>query len=156
MFSVQGIRFLSFYQDLILARLDFIYLANVWCIEELFISDLVNFQERINAPSWCDRVLWHSFPGTFIENTAYGESRAARHICPVSHPNCTRFMSHLGNCFCHNNQSEDLNQSVNYLLESLNSVDFVCVTDLVVIVFQWRRKELDFSCYSLFRTKIFY
>ncbi|GFR86334.1 phosphatidylinositol-3,4,5-trisphosphate 5-phosphatase 2 [Elysia marginata] len=28
--------------------------------------------ERINVPSWCDRVLWHSFPGTFIENTAYG------------------------------------------------------------------------------------
>ncbi|KAH9514603.1 Phosphatidylinositol 3,4,5-trisphosphate 5-phosphatase 2A [Bulinus truncatus] len=28
--------------------------------------------ERINTPSWCDRILWHSFPGTFIENTAYG------------------------------------------------------------------------------------
>ncbi|KAK6195098.1 hypothetical protein SNE40_000592 [Patella caerulea] len=28
--------------------------------------------ERINAPSWCDRILWHSLPGTFIENTAYG------------------------------------------------------------------------------------
>ncbi|KAK3776324.1 hypothetical protein RRG08_039910 [Elysia crispata] len=28
--------------------------------------------DRINVPSWCDRVLWHSFPGTFIENTAYG------------------------------------------------------------------------------------
>ncbi|XP_059169069.1 phosphatidylinositol 3,4,5-trisphosphate 5-phosphatase 1-like [Physella acuta] len=28
--------------------------------------------ERINVPSWCDRILWHSFPGTFIENIAYG------------------------------------------------------------------------------------
>ncbi|CAG5122547.1 unnamed protein product [Candidula unifasciata] len=28
--------------------------------------------ERINVPSWCDRILWHSFPGTFIESTAYG------------------------------------------------------------------------------------
>ncbi|XP_055867771.1 phosphatidylinositol 3,4,5-trisphosphate 5-phosphatase 2-like isoform X2 [Biomphalaria glabrata] len=28
--------------------------------------------ERINSPSWCDRILWHSFPGTFIENLAYG------------------------------------------------------------------------------------
>ncbi|XP_025080135.1 phosphatidylinositol 3,4,5-trisphosphate 5-phosphatase 2-like isoform X2 [Pomacea canaliculata] len=28
--------------------------------------------ERINVPSWCDRILWHSFPGTFIENSAYG------------------------------------------------------------------------------------
>ncbi|KAK3094659.1 hypothetical protein FSP39_004619 [Pinctada imbricata] len=28
--------------------------------------------ERINAPSWCDRVLWRSYPGTYIENIAYG------------------------------------------------------------------------------------
>eukprot|EP00105_Crassostrea_gigas_P035660 XP_019919808.1 PREDICTED: phosphatidylinositol 3,4,5-trisphosphate 5-phosphatase 2 isoform X4 [Crassostrea gigas] len=28
--------------------------------------------ERINAPSWCDRVLWRSYPGTYIENLAYG------------------------------------------------------------------------------------
>nr|KAG5696718.1 hypothetical protein BaRGS_028838 [Batillaria attramentaria] len=27
--------------------------------------------ERINVPSWCDRILWHSYPGTFIENSAY-------------------------------------------------------------------------------------
>ncbi|KAJ8305244.1 hypothetical protein KUTeg_017201 [Tegillarca granosa] len=29
-------------------------------------------KERINAPSWCDRVLWRSYPGTYIENIAYG------------------------------------------------------------------------------------
>ncbi|KAK7090622.1 phosphatidylinositol 3,4,5-trisphosphate 5-phosphatase 2-like isoform X2 [Littorina saxatilis] len=28
--------------------------------------------ERINVPSWCDRILWTSFPGTFLENSAYG------------------------------------------------------------------------------------
>ncbi|KAL4219720.1 Phosphatidylinositol 3 [Mactra antiquata] len=32
--------------------------------------------ERINAPSWCDRVLWKSYPGVFIENVAYGSSEA--------------------------------------------------------------------------------
>ncbi|XP_060553619.1 phosphatidylinositol 3,4,5-trisphosphate 5-phosphatase 2-like isoform X2 [Ruditapes philippinarum] len=32
--------------------------------------------ERINAPSWCDRVLWKSYPGVFIENVAYGCSEA--------------------------------------------------------------------------------
>ncbi|XP_029635939.1 phosphatidylinositol 3,4,5-trisphosphate 5-phosphatase 2A-like isoform X1 [Octopus sinensis] len=28
--------------------------------------------DRINVPSWCDRVMWRSYPGTFIENIAYG------------------------------------------------------------------------------------
>lgn len=32
--------------------------------------------ERINAPSWCDRVLWRSYPEVFIENVAYGCSDA--------------------------------------------------------------------------------
>ncbi|WAR28340.1 SHIP2-like protein [Mya arenaria] len=32
--------------------------------------------ERINAPSWCDRVLWKSYPGQFIESVAYGCSEA--------------------------------------------------------------------------------
>lgn len=32
--------------------------------------------EKINAPSWCDRVLWKSYPGVFIENVAYGCSEA--------------------------------------------------------------------------------
>ncbi|OWF40904.1 Phosphatidylinositol 3,4,5-trisphosphate 5-phosphatase 2 [Mizuhopecten yessoensis] len=27
---------------------------------------------RINTPSWCDRVLWRSYPGTYIQNLAYG------------------------------------------------------------------------------------
>ncbi|KAH3722035.1 hypothetical protein DPMN_064984 [Dreissena polymorpha] len=31
---------------------------------------------RINAPSYCDRVLWKSYPGTFVENVAYGCSDA--------------------------------------------------------------------------------
>ncbi|ELT92377.1 hypothetical protein CAPTEDRAFT_187664, partial [Capitella teleta] len=27
---------------------------------------------RINAPSWCDRVLWKSYPETYIRNNSYG------------------------------------------------------------------------------------
>ncbi|XP_022093865.1 phosphatidylinositol 3,4,5-trisphosphate 5-phosphatase 2B-like isoform X2 [Acanthaster planci] len=27
---------------------------------------------RINEPSWCDRVIWRSYPGTHIVNTTYG------------------------------------------------------------------------------------
>ncbi|XP_077987739.1 phosphatidylinositol 3,4,5-trisphosphate 5-phosphatase 1-like isoform X2 [Glandiceps talaboti] len=27
---------------------------------------------RINVPSWCDRVLWKSYPDLYIENTSYG------------------------------------------------------------------------------------
>ncbi|XP_038050530.1 phosphatidylinositol 3,4,5-trisphosphate 5-phosphatase 2B-like isoform X2 [Patiria miniata] len=27
---------------------------------------------RINEPSWCDRVIWRSYPGTHIVNTSYG------------------------------------------------------------------------------------
>jgi len=30
-------------------------------------------QKRINAPSWCDRVLWRSYPHTSITNTSYGQ-----------------------------------------------------------------------------------
>ena len=29
-------------------------------------------QIRINVPSYCDRVLWKSYPGTSIVNTSYG------------------------------------------------------------------------------------
>ena len=29
-------------------------------------------QIRINVPSYCDRVLWRSYPGTSIVNTSYG------------------------------------------------------------------------------------
>ncbi|KAL3848064.1 hypothetical protein ACJMK2_018947 [Sinanodonta woodiana] len=32
--------------------------------------------ERINSPSWCDRVLWRSYPGVFIENVAYGSAES--------------------------------------------------------------------------------
>lgn len=27
---------------------------------------------KINVPSWCDRVLWRSFPNTYIRQTSYG------------------------------------------------------------------------------------
>ncbi|XP_064638229.1 phosphatidylinositol 3,4,5-trisphosphate 5-phosphatase 2-like isoform X2 [Lineus longissimus] len=27
---------------------------------------------RINVPSWCDRVLWKSYPGTYVNSRAYG------------------------------------------------------------------------------------
>ena len=29
--------------------------------------------DRVNEPSFCDRVLWRSYPGTRINNTSYGE-----------------------------------------------------------------------------------
>lgn len=28
--------------------------------------------DRINEPSFCDRVLWKSYPGSRIHNTSYG------------------------------------------------------------------------------------
>lgn len=38
----------------------------------LFFSPLFIIQIRINVPSYCDRVLWRSYPGTSIVNTSYG------------------------------------------------------------------------------------
>jgi hypothetical protein len=53
----------------------FLSFSDNMVIQKLFITFSFYFlylQERINVPSWCDRILWHSFPGTFIENNAYG------------------------------------------------------------------------------------
>ena len=37
-----------------------------------FNNPLPGVQIRINVPSYCDRVLWRSYPGTSIVNTSYG------------------------------------------------------------------------------------
>ena len=36
------------------------------------LLSLPPMQIRINVPSYCDRVLWKSYPGTNISNTSYG------------------------------------------------------------------------------------
>ena len=36
------------------------------------LLSLPPMQIRINVPSYCDRVLWRSYPGTNISNTSYG------------------------------------------------------------------------------------
>ncbi|KAK1804041.1 hypothetical protein P4O66_020085 [Electrophorus voltai] len=35
-------------------------------------SPAVRYQVRVNGPSWCDRVLWKSYPETYITCTSYG------------------------------------------------------------------------------------
>lgn len=34
----------------------------------------VYLQVRVNVPSWCDRILWKSYPETHVACTAYGKS----------------------------------------------------------------------------------
>lgn len=49
----------------------FKFLQNSAGNELSFISDLC-LGVRTNVPSWCDRVLWKSFPDTHIVCRAYG------------------------------------------------------------------------------------
>eukprot|EP00794_Sanderia_malayensis_P011283 gene11283-12463_t len=56
-----------------------------------------------NLPSWCDRVLWKSFPEMFITNTSYG---ATENICTSDHaPVFATFdvgvISHTSSPACH-------------------------------------------------------
>lgn len=50
-------------------------------------------QVRTNVPSWCDRILWKSYPETHVNCNAYGELRV-----PIS-PQDTVFP--LGHCGPH-------------------------------------------------------
>lgn len=36
-------------------------------------THLVPVQVRTNVPSWCDRILWKSYPETHVNCNAYGE-----------------------------------------------------------------------------------
>ena len=47
--------------------------------------------DRVNEPSYCDRVLWRSYPGTKIVNTSYGVYSIAFSILSLSlfSPGCT-------------------------------------------------------------------
>ena len=38
-------------------------------------------QVRVNVPSFCDRVLWRSYPGTYIVNLAYGRCVCGICLC---------------------------------------------------------------------------
>lgn len=38
-------------------------------------------QMRTNVPSWCDRILWKSYPETHIVCNSYGELNHSTHIC---------------------------------------------------------------------------
>lgn len=51
--------------------------------------------DRINEPSFCDRVLWKSYPGSKIINTTYGMytyavsvTKAMSHYCNRMHTQC--------------------------------------------------------------------
>ena len=44
----------------------------VACTLTCTLLPLPPMQIRINVPSYCDRVLWKSYPGTYISNTSYG------------------------------------------------------------------------------------
>ena len=37
-------------------------------------------QMRTNVPSWCDRILWKSYPETHIVCNSYGEKLLDNHI----------------------------------------------------------------------------
>lgn len=36
--------------------------------------ELIYLQVRVNVPSWCDRILWKSYPETHVTCTAYGKA----------------------------------------------------------------------------------
>lgn len=37
-------------------------------------AEHVYLQVRVNVPSWCDRILWKSYPETHVTCTAYGKA----------------------------------------------------------------------------------
>ena len=51
----------------------------VACILQSFDFDL---QMKYNLPSWCDRVLWKSYPLVHVVCQSYGEWQVERFDCP--------------------------------------------------------------------------
>ncbi|CAL1541371.1 unnamed protein product [Lymnaea stagnalis] len=75
--------------------------------------------ERINIPSWCDRILWHSFPGTFIENTAYG---SADNLLNSDHrPVFGSFTVGIASPFIQNRASLQDNLNVKFIFKNIEA-----------------------------------
>lgn len=56
-------------------------------------THLVPVQVRTNVPSWCDRILWKSYPETHVNCNAYGEGGGggwgqATPPAGTGHPKC--------------------------------------------------------------------
>lgn len=42
--------------------------------QQVFYKSVTDFQMKYNLPSWCDRVLWKSYPLVHVVCQSYGES----------------------------------------------------------------------------------
>ncbi|GFN73980.1 hypothetical protein PoB_000048600 [Plakobranchus ocellatus] len=75
--------------------------------------------DRINVPSWCDRILWHSFPGTFIENTAYG---TVDNLLNSDHrPVFASFTVGIASQFVQNRASLQENREVKFIFKKIEA-----------------------------------
>lgn len=55
---------------------------SVWCHYNSAVSYFSVWpQMRTNVPSWCDRILWKSYPETHIVCNSYGEMSHSTRIC---------------------------------------------------------------------------
>ncbi|XP_041349218.1 phosphatidylinositol 3,4,5-trisphosphate 5-phosphatase 2A-like [Gigantopelta aegis] len=89
--------------------------------------------ERINVPSWCDRILWHSYSGTFIENHAYG---TANNLLNSDHrPVFASFTIGVASQFVQNRASVLENNTIKILLNRIEAEVKTCNKQNFVLEF---------------------
>ncbi|XP_046568914.1 LOW QUALITY PROTEIN: phosphatidylinositol 3,4,5-trisphosphate 5-phosphatase 2A-like [Haliotis rubra] len=89
--------------------------------------------ERINVPSWCDRVLWHSYPGTFIENNAYG---SVENLLNSDHrPVFASFTVGIASQFVHSQAMLTENSSIRILFNRIEAQVRTCVRQHFILEF---------------------
>ena len=90
--------------------------------------------DRINAPSFCDRILWRSYPETYIRNTTYG---CAEKVLGSDHrPVYASFNVGVSSDFVMNRDSLIEDSPVEIIFEEIEAQVKTCCKQLFVIEFR--------------------